>query len=720
MTSRASALGLALALAASAGGGCARRPGPSPVARNLVLVTLDTLRADHLGCYGSTEVATPHLDRLAREGARAAHATAHVPLTLPSHVSLFTGRIPPETGVRDNVAAPLDPSLPTLAEVLGRHGFATAGFVSSIVLGHRTGLARGFDTYSDDIEGGTDDARFLNTVQRRGDVTLALAASWLEKRLGKDAAGTPKPAGESGRRDRTFLWLHLYDAHDPYEPPEPFAARYAGRPYDGEVAWIDELVGRLDETLARLGLRENTLLVVTADHGEGLGDHGETLHGYFIYESTLSIPLLVRGPGIPGGTVLEATARTVDLFPTVLDLLGVKAPEGLSLSGRSLAAALRGGKALPEEAAYAESLVPLLHFGWSDLRSIRLGPFKYIQAPRPELYDLARDPGETHNVVASEPGRARALRLALAERLAGERAGPAPKADLSPDVLEKLGALGYLGLGQPPQGVDRNADPKDKLEEFRIANRLVREGLVRLREKDPEGSAARFEKLLSLGIESFEVHYYLARALSTLGRPAEAAPHFEKALAFQPTYAAAYDGLAECRAAEGRPEEAIEVLRRGQRAIPDEPSLYEREGQIWRQRGKLREALAAWEAARARAPHAALLRVRLGELYRDAGESDKAIARLREAVALDPGPASYWNSLGMVLGGQGSLAEAQDAFEKALERSPRDPEYTYNLGLVLLREGRRAEAAERFRRTLEIEPRFQAARDRLAEIAARS
>lgn len=720
MKARAASVGLALAFAACAGGSCSRRAAAPPMARNLVLVTLDTLRADHLGCYGSKDVATPHLDRLARQGARAAHATAHVPLTLPSHVSLFTGRIPLETGVRDNVAAPLDPALPTLAEVLGRSGFATGAFVSSIVLGHRTGLARGFDTYSDDIEGGADDARFLNTVQRRGDATLALALDWLEKRHGKAAARAANSAGEAGGQGRTFVWLHLYDPHDPYEPPEPYQARYAGRPYDGEVAWTDDLVGRLDETLTRLGLREETLLVVTADHGEGLGDHGETLHGYFVYESTLSVPLLVRGPGIPGGTTLDVTARTVDLFPTVLDLLGVKAPEGLHLSGRSLAEALRGGAVPPEQAAYAESLVPLLHFGWSDLRALRLGRFKYIQAPRPELYDLARDPGETHNLVKSEPERAESLRRALAARLAEERTGGAPRADVSPEVLEKLGALGYLGLGQAPEGVDRSADPKDKLEQFKIANRLVREGLVRLRENDPAGSAARFQELIGLGIESFEVHYYLARALSALGRPAQAAPHFEKALALQPTYAAAYDGLAECRVAQGRAQQAIEVLRRGQRAIPEEPSLYEREGQIWRQRGRLHDALAAWEAARARAPGAALLRVRLGELYRDVGEPDKAIARLREAVELDPAEASYWNSLGMVLGGQGRLAEAEDVFGKALERAPREPEYNYNLGLVLLRQGRRAEAAERFRQTLERAPRFQAARDRLAEIDARS
>ena len=285
-----------------------------------MLVTIDTLRADRIGAYGNANVATPNMDRLAQQGAMALHTSAHVPLTRPSHVSLFTGLYPSEHGIRDNVSPPLGKNVPVLAEILQQSGFRTAAFVSSIVLAKQSGLNRGFQTYEDAFEIGEDDARFLNTIQKRGDKTVEEAVAWLR------APGA----------DRRFAWVHLYDPHDPYEPPEPYASRYADRLYDGEVAWSDELVGRLDTALGAAGLRDDTLLVVTSDHGEGLDEHGEAVHGFFVYETTLHVPLVARGPGIPAGAKLDAVTRTIDLMPTLLDLLGL-ASNTPKLSGRSLA-----------------------------------------------------------------------------------------------------------------------------------------------------------------------------------------------------------------------------------------------------------------------------------------------------------------------------------------------------------------------------------------------
>ncbi len=660
---------LALVLAALALGACGRGPRPSPPARHLVLVTIDTLRADRLGCYGNREVATPHLDRLAREGALAPHATAHVPLTRPSHVSLFTGLLPAEHGIRDNVSPGLAAGIPTMAEALKGAGFRTAAFVSSIVLSSQSGLARGFDVYADRFQADGDDARFLNTIQKRGDQTTAEALAWLRD-------------GAEGRR---FLWLHLYDPHDPYEPPEPHASRYAGRPYDGEVAYADELVGRLDAVLAERGLREQTLLVVTSDHGEGLGDHGESVHGFFAYQSTLAVPLLARGPGVPPGGRLGVTVGTIDLLPTALDLLGVPLPTALRPSGRTLAGAFRGTERPAEVAAYAESLLPLLHFGWSDLRVLREGRWKYIQAPRPELYDLQADPGEARNLALEQPARAEAMKAALGRRLAAERQSAVATpgaAGVPPDLLEKLGALGYLGPGAPAWSSAPGADPKDKIEEFKVANRLVREGLVRLREKDHAGSAARFRELLAMGIESFEVHYYLGRALAGRRQHRAAARHFEASLRYQPAYAAAHRALAESRAAIGDRDGAIRAL----------------------------------EAARPLAPRDALLRIRLGELLRDRGDRDQAIAVMREGIALDAETASYWNALGLVLAEGGRMAEAEQAFGQARARDEKEAQYAYNLGLALQRQGKAAEAAPLFRQALELEPNFAAARQRLREL----
>jgi len=640
-----------------------------------VIVTIDTLRADRVGAYGNRDAATPHLDALARDGAMARSASAHVPLTRPSHVSLFTGHLPTETGVRDNIAPAVPPRLPLLAELLKQAGFATAAFVSSIVLDASSGLDRGFDVYSDAFEDEGGSARFLSTVQKRGDGPTAEAIAWLE------TAHATQPAS------RLFVWLHLYDPHDPYEPPEPYATRFRERPYDGEVAWSDELVGRLDAALARLGLREDTLLVVTSDHGEGLGDHGETLHGFFVYETTLSVPFFVRGPGVAPGTRLASTVRLVDVVPTALERLGL-APPPSGLAGRSLASELGGGPPLAEPPVYAESLVPLLHFGWSDLRVLREGRFKYIQAPRPELYDLASDPGERTNLAASQPARVAAFRRALvpildAERAATRAAGPA--AAVAPELLEKLGGLGYVGGTAPAETATPGADPKDKVEEFRIANDLTRNGLLLLHDGDFAASAARFQAVLARGISSFEVHFYLARALVGLGRHAEATRHFEEAARRAPAQGVAWEGLARSLVATGRKAEARK----------------------------------AYEAALPLAPHNARLRAELGDLLRDLGAIDAAIQRQTEATELAPDSASYWNSLGMTLGGNGRAAEAERAFREAVRLDAGAHRYAYNLGLILLRQGRPAEARPWFEKTLALAPQFTPARERLAELASR-
>jgi arylsulfatase A-like enzyme len=605
---RAAALGL-LVLATAV---CCRSPAPEPRARNLILVTIDTLRADRLGAYGNPDVATPHLDRIAGEGALFPEAAVAVPLTRPSHATILTGLDPADHGLRDNVSPPLAAGIPTLATILKRAGFETAGFISAVVLSSQSGLNRGFDHYSDRFELGADDARFLNSIQKRGDGPSGEAVAWLEARRG----------------GRFFAWLHLYDPHDPYEPPEPYAARYPGRPYDGEVAYSDALVGRVLAALDRLGRRDDTLVVVTSDHGEGLGEHGENAHGFFVYQSTLRVPLLLRGPGIPPGARPSVTARSVDLLPTVLELLGVGPAGERALPGRSLVPAWHG-KTIGEEPSYAESLLPLLHYGWSDLRSLREGRWKYIQAPRAELYDLLRDPREHENLAQAQPARAEAMRAALARRLTSEtQAGGEGSAGVPPDLLEKLGALGYLGAGAPPAGSATGADPKDKIDEYKVLNRLVREGLLSLREKDHRRSVERFRELLRRGISSFEVHYYLARGLVGLGRPREAVPHFEKALERLPGFAAAWLALAESQLALGDAAAALATLQKGAGACSRDPRILEREAQLLRAARRGPEARRAYEKAAALAPKDALLKVQLAEVCRDLGDLESA-ARAR-------------------------------------------------------------------------------------------
>jgi arylsulfatase A-like enzyme/Tfp pilus assembly protein PilF len=675
---------------------------PASVARHLVVVTIDTLRADRIGVYGNRSVETPNIDRLARDGAMAEHAAAHVPLTRPSHVSLFTGLYPAEHGIRDNVTPPLADDVPVLAEILQRRGFRTGAFVSSVVVSRQSGLGRGFGLYSDRFDIGDDDARFLNTIQKRGDETVSEASAWLSE------------AGAS----RVFAWIHLYDPHDPYEPPEPYASRYAGRAYDGEVAWSDDLVGRIDAALGKAGLGDDTLLIVTSDHGEGLDEHDESLHGFFVYETTLRVPFLVRGPGVKPGARVGVLLRTVDVLPTALEMLGL-ADDVPRVSGRSLAPAL-GGQPMDDEPSLAESLVPLVHYGWSDLRALRDGRWKYILAPRPELYDLERDPGERENLVDREPERARAYRSGIEQRLRAEQAAlrtrPPAAASVPPDLLEKLGALGYVSPAGAAVPRASGADPKDKIKEYAVLNTLMREALIGLREARYADSLDRFQKLFARGIDSFEANYYAARALAGLGRWRDAAGRYERAVEQLPAYTAAYVGLADAHLAQKRTDLALEAVQRGLKIAPDDPRLVERGGDVARMRGDGAAAASAYERVVSLAPEDALIRVKLGELYRDLGRPADAVRRLREAVGLDPDTASYWNSLGMVLAGNGDLAGGEQAFREAVARDAANAQYVYNLGLALARQNNRDEATAAFRRALEVDPRFTAARQRLAEL----
>jgi len=700
-----------LAVAALIAAAACSAPPPSTPApatpRHLVIVTIDTLRADRLGAYGSTTVPTPNFDRLAREGVRALDATTHVPITRPSHATLFTGRYPAEHGVRDNISLPLAKDVPTLAESLTAQGFATAAFVSTFVLSSPSGLDRGFGHYDDAFDvPQRDETLTISAVQRRGDETLGKVERWLDQR---------SPAE---RAKRTALWVHLYDPHDPYEPPEPFASRFADRLYDGEVAWSDTLLGRLRASLEARQLWDDALVVVTADHGEALGEHGETGHGFFAYETTLRIPFVMRGPGVPANRTLDGTLRLVDVAPTLLELLGLPPLPGTH-TGMSVASHLAAGAPDIARTTYAESLTPLVHYQWSDLRVLREGSWKYILAPRPELYDLATDPGEEHDLTTSSTATARKLRAALEGLLRAERERPedpaAGVAALSAETLQRLGALGYVSPGAAKGSVAQGADPKDKITEFRQLSGLMREGLDLLNQKQFAQSMARFDQLRRAGADSFQLHFYTAQALVGLGRLREAEGRFERTIELMPSFTQAHVGLADTRMALRNPIGAIEALHRGQRVTPSDPVLFDREGQLSQQLGNLPQALAAYQKVAALAPDDALVRWRMGEVLITQGHGDQALPLIREATVLDPAVADYWNSLGMVLGGGGQHDEAARAFREAATLSPKNAQYAYNLGLVLMRAGQ-PEAADWFRRALTLDPRFAPARQRLAEL----
>jgi choline-sulfatase len=430
---------LLLAIGALLTACCTRGLGTPAAPRAVLLVTLDTTRADRLSPYGFMGVALPHLDRLGREGVVFDQATSVAPLTLPAHASLLTGLLPPAHGVRDNAGAPLAQDALTLAEILGAAGFRTAAFVGSDVLHPDRGLNQGFHRYG----GVGQHPERPVTGQRPANEVVNEAIQWID-----EVGDVP-----------FFLWTHLYDPHRPYEPPEPFASRYGSDLYVGEIAYADSQIGRLFDALDRQQLLEETLVIVAGDHGESLGEHGERDHGVFIYESVLRIPLMIRAPGVTPRRV-SPVVRLIDVMPTVLDILGLPSP---AIDGISLLALMRGGRGQALE-AYSESEYPR-QLGWSPLRSLRDGRFKLIDAPRPELFDLERDPFEIRNLYHDRRQTADVLMQRL-ETVAQARwrttGSGGAKAVVPTDLRGRLDALGYVSTGALPGPGGRTLpDPKD-------------------------------------------------------------------------------------------------------------------------------------------------------------------------------------------------------------------------------------------------------------------
>lgn len=667
------------------------RPAALP---NLVLVTVDTLRADRLAAYGYSAIATPATDRLAAEGVLLEDAVVQAPQTAPSHASIFTGRLPFEHGVRDNYSPRLAPEIPTLASVLAAHGYDTGAFIGAVPVSARTGLNRGFRVYDDPFSEGGESP--LLESERRAAAVVDSALAWL-------------------RRPRSvpfFAWVHLYDPHEPYDPPAPFDARYPGRAYDGEVAYADAQIGRLLETLDESGLRSSTLVVVTSDHGEGLGEHGEEEHLLFVYDSTLRVPLLLSWPGVlPVGRRVSGQFRSVDLLPTLLELIGLPSPP---VSGESRARALLAGDSVGENGSYAETLYGQIHFGYAPLRALRRGGWKYIDAPRPELYRLDTDPGETRNLVEIEEGIAERLR----ERLAGyDREGSAAMSSASElgidaGVMERLAALGYVGstaTGAAAGGVD----PKDVIGEFqrrkdesRTAARLMRDG-------DVEAALPILEGLARGEMISFESLALVGRARLALGRPEQAIEPLRQAMELLPSHPAIHAELAAAYRRAGRPEEARRVVDRGLDVDPDNAVLLEQRGIALYHDGETAGARADLERARELAPASPMVRLALSAIYRDVGDLGGAIRELEQGVEAAPRFAEGWHALGVLRATAGSLPEAIEAFERARELTPDDPDVLFNLAEAHSRSGDPERARPLLERLVRLAPSYPGARPAL-------
>ena len=621
--------------------------GVSPQQLNVVLMTLDTTRWDRIGAYGDAAASTPNLDRLAGEGVLFEQAIAPAPLTLPAHSTIFTGLLPPRHGVRDNGGYVLDPRHATLASAMKSAGRQTGAFVGAFVLDAKFGLDAGFDTYHDKFDLSRQRSISLGSIARTAGEVVDNAMPWLE-------AHASRPF---------FAWLHFYDAHSPYSPPEPFLSRFRERPYAGEIAYVDSQIGRVLQWLDTRRLADRTIVVVLGDHGESLNEHGEATHGLFIYESTTRIPFIVRTPhSAARGRRVPGVVRSEDVMPTVLELTGGAPPDGIQ--GRSLAPLLAGAANDLNLDAYSESLYARNHYGWSELRALRSGRFKYIAATRPELYDLERDPAEQRNLFGERRSLADRMAQEL-DRLGAEAAGASGPSAVDPETRERLAALGYIGsfTNAAPKAGKALPDPKDKIDIFNLMTSAHESS-----GKDEAAAAiARLKKVLAQDPEILDAWVMLGNEYSRRGEFPAALAQYKKALEINPEYDLATINLANA----------------------------------YRALGQYEAALVGYERYLEKDPKNALVRYQMGELYVDLGQLERAESAFRQALSDDTRVAAARNALGVLAFKAGDLARAESEIRAALAQKPDVALAHFNLALIAEQRGDPRTAAAEYQKEID-------------------
>ena len=625
------------------GSGAAGEPRPDKASRrDVFLITIDTLRADHVHCYGYDRVQTPSLDQLAKQGVRFTQAFTPSPITNSSHASILTGLLPSAHGVSD-FGVPLAASHLTLAETLKKRGYRTAAFIGAVILDSKAlapGLDRGFEFY-DNFPAQSETKSRWGRVERRGMEVVQHAETWLNAH----------PAGPH------FVWVHLYDPHDPYEPPPPYSEIYKDRLYDGEIAYADSALGHFLAYLKKQGWYESSLIVVVGDHGEGLGEHHEDTHGIFLYDSTTHVPLLVKLPEQrEAGRTVEAQVRTTDIMPSILEVLGVLAPA--RLDGESLGPFLTGTGAAPRT-VFGETDYPL-RFGWAPLRSVRKEGLKFIEAPKPELYDLPSDPNELQNHYVPWDPRVQKLRKILAE-LSAKSPAPAKTspATVSAGTIDELHALGYLGSADAGSATDVPEpsllpDPKDKIEE----QNLLHTAMMASEDGETDKARAALEKVLQLDDRS-------VLALSQLGRLEMSSGNYAKAAGY---------------------------LRRAYAARPDDAAAAFEYGRALELSGDLPGARDALHASLKLNPNQFAARLSLGRVYLSLNDLKEAEDQLEAAVLTQPGSVEAQIGLAKALIRQKKFADAVELLERIAGASSSGPEMFQLLSDAYAGLGRRQEA----------------------------
>ncbi len=646
-----------------------RQPPAGPPKLNVLLITLDTTRADRVGCYGYAKAETPALDALAAKGLRFENAFAHVPLTLPSHASMLTGLLPPEHGLHDNGRGKLGPGPVTLAALFSRRGGKTAAFLASFVLDKQFGLARGFGVYDDRMTPPADDSDDVFRRENPANTVADRALAWLEQNAGEPF----------------FCWAHFFDPHLPCEPPEPYKSRHQ-HAYDGEIAFMDAQMKRLIDFLDRRGLRERTLVIAAGDHGESFGAHLEYGHGPLVYETTMHVPLIVSLPGrVPQGETVDRAVGVVDVAATVLDVLGWKKPEAMVNSHSLLDAPSRA------LACYGESEFLLNSYGWAPLRSLTTPRWRYIQCPTPELYDRAADAGEKTNLLSAQPEVAADLKQQLDELVAGMKKGQAVAVPVDREAIAALKQLGYLsGTAGQARQIDptRRKDPKAMMH---VYNACAKADLL-AEAKRYQDVIDLIQPLLEKDPDCIELHDQLAGSYMMLNQHDAAMKHIQAYLAFDPTNRTMLCNLATVLLGRKKPDQAAKVLRQALRLRRGalEPvnkkgdskitiKLHVHLGLALMEQKKLGPAAEQFQLVLKDAPDHVEANNNLANVYAAQGENALAVRYCRQALKAAPDKYEVRNNLGLLLCREKRYAEAVKAWQEGLKFRAKDPLWLYNV-----------------------------------------
>lgn len=735
------------------GAGCSGKPNKSELSgkaagHNVLFITLDTTRADKIGCYGYTPASTPTLDRLAAKGVLFENAFAQVPLTLPAHASMLTGRYPREHGIRDNGRNGLSEQHPTLATILKKKGYATGAFLAAFVLDKRFGLDRSFDVYSDDMGEVSFETQPLEW-QLDGKIVTERALSWLETVKSKPF----------------FAWVHYYDAHDPHVAPEGFARPPGEQPalpkvepqtahfmaaYDAEISYLDAHVKQLIDWLEKNQLTQRTLVVIIGDHGESFKEHGELGHTTFVYNTNLQIPFIISHPAVVStGKRSSALVAQVDVFPTVLELLGETGPD--HLISRSLAVALEG-KSIEDAEIYSESLYALNSYNWAEQRSLTTPEWKYISSTSPQLFDRKNDPGEMTNLVNSKASITAKLDKALRKKFEAQTAGEGAVVQMDEKALKAMESLGYTGssralgkeeyltAGLPDpaalihvvtqfraglQLLELAKSPEDVKDTLPLLEHVAQQspnsvyfqhalGTAYLRVQDFEKARRHLQDAIKIDPSYVQASTAMAEALTALGDYAAAEEYFLASFLIQDgaTSRAQYgDLLVEL----GRFEDALAQYKKAIEIFPTFASAHARMGDALRRMGRMDQAFAAYQKAESIKSGLPAATIGLGIMYADQNRIDEAIAKFKQLADTHADHGQAWLNLGKALMTKGDLDAAEESLRRALEIPAVKAEASYGLGVVQSKRGNLADTVRLYEDAIAHKPSFTPPVEELAQ-----